>query len=744
VGGCGKTRLAVEVARAVLRRYPDGVWFVELGPVSDPALLANSVAAVLRVHEKPGQSMLAALTARLRTRRMLVLLDNCEHLLNACAYLVDALLRDCPDLHVLATSREALGLTGEHAWRVPSLTVPDPRQLPPLAELLNNPAVQLFAARAAAARPNFVVTEHTAPTVAQICARLDGIPLALELAAARVAALSVDQISARLDRRFQLLTGGSRAAVPRQQTLRATLDWSYELLSRSERRLLSSLAVFAGGWSLEAAEAVCRDHLSDTESVLDLLSRLISKSLVLVEDGPDGTARYRLLETVRQYARERLVVHGAAEALYLRHAQYFLSFLQEMGLKDVSRAGWLGSDVVVLDRLEVDQDNLRAALRWWIDTGDAERGVRQAAALLPIWYFRGSLTEGCAWLADLLAISDTAETTSFRIRLLPMYATLVRRHGDYASALDKFAELLALQRDTGDRRGEAMTLLELGNVHYLYAGYSEARAYLDDSKTTMADLADALFTRLWLFTCGGVALHEGRYLEAREQIAAALGMAGDDAPIFGGYCLMNLGCVAREVGELAEAEQLLRQSLDRAETFGDRTLIVHALEGISAMATARGQHVEAVRLCGAAEALRESRGGARSPAWARMTERWLDVSRTALGELEAAAAWHSGMEMPLSESIAFARALGDPTSPARVVSHESGRDGDPLTPRERDVAALIAGGISNKQIARQLVITERTVASHVEHILDKLGFASRTQIGIWAVGHQLAVRVPTS
>jgi predicted ATPase len=326
VGGCGKTRLALEVGRTVLERYRDGVWQVELGPLADAALVPRSVAAGMGVHETAGQSMVSALAARLKGRRLLLVLDNCEHLLDACAALVDVLLRGCPEVQVLTTSREALGITGEVSWRVPSLPVPDPQRRLSLAELQRNAAVRLFTERAAAVEPRFVLTEHNAAAVTQVCARLDGMPLALELAAARMAALSVDQLAARLDQRFRLLTGGSRAALPRQQTLRATLDWSYDLLSEPERRLLIRLAVFAGGWGLEAAELVCAGMGIDQADVLDLLGRLVSKSLVIAEENRQGAERYRLLETVRQYARERLVAANEAEVLHERHANYFLTF----------------------------------------------------------------------------------------------------------------------------------------------------------------------------------------------------------------------------------------------------------------------------------------------------------------------------------------------------------------------------------------------------------------------------------
>jgi predicted ATPase/DNA-binding SARP family transcriptional activator len=389
VGGCGKTRLALEAARLVLDRYSDGVWLVELASLADARLVPHSVAAVVGVRETAGQSITDALVARLGARCLLLVLDNCEHLLDACARLIDALLRFCPEIDVLATSREVLGLTGEIAWRVPSLAVPDLRRLPALVELQHNPAVRLFVERAVAAEPRFRLTERNAPAVAQICVRLDGIPLALELGAARVAALSADQLAARLDQRFRLLTGGSRAALPRQQTLRATLSWSYGLLGEPEQYLFKRLSVFAGGWTLEAAETVCSAEELPREDVLDLLGRLVSKSLVATEESAEGTKRYQLLETVREYAREQLLARGEGEAVQQRHANYYLEFVEALDPEQLVRASALGINALTIDQLEREQDNLRASLRWWIELRDAERAVRQAAAVFPIWFFRG-------------------------------------------------------------------------------------------------------------------------------------------------------------------------------------------------------------------------------------------------------------------------------------------------------------------------------------------------------------------
>jgi predicted ATPase len=302
--------------------YADGVWLVELAPLADGALVPQTVAAVFDMRELPSQPIATALASTLRRRSLLLVLDNCEHLLDSCAQLADALLRACSELRILATSREVLGISGEIAWRVPSLPVPDPQRLPPLTELAHNPAIRLFVERASAVQPRFALTERNAPPIANVCQQLDGIPLALELAAARLEGLTLEQVAARLDQRFRLLTSGSRVALPRQQTLRATLDWSYDLLTDLEQRLLNRLAVFAGGWNLEAAEAVCAGRGIQMEDVVDLLLRLVRKSLVIAEEGGQDANRYRLLETLRQYAQERLTADGEQDVVRDQHANY--------------------------------------------------------------------------------------------------------------------------------------------------------------------------------------------------------------------------------------------------------------------------------------------------------------------------------------------------------------------------------------------------------------------------------------
>lgn len=642
----------------MLENYADGVWLVELAPVADPTLVPHMVANAAGVGYGTDQTVTGALTNALRNRHLLLVLDNCEHLLDACARIVNELVRSCAHLHVLATSREALGLTGEIAWRVPSLSVPDPHQQCTLAELADNPAVQLFVERATALQPHFALTERNAAATAQICRRLDGIPLALELAAGRIQALSPEQIAARLDQRFRLLTGGSRAALPRQQTLRSTLDWSYELLMEPERLLLNRLAVFAGGWNLEAAEVVCSDQRIKEEDVLDLLAQLVSKSLVLADEAGDGAERYRLLETVRQYARERLLAAGEAEVAHQRHADYFLAFGAPLEPELMVPSRYACPQVELLDQVEREQDNLRAALRWWIESQDAERALRLAGVLFELWFWRGSLTEGRAWLSEILSLPSAQDNPVVRRRALPLLGHMACRHADYAVALGAFEELLAAHQSVGNRLGAASTLMELANVHYLRAAYAAAWDCLNASRAQGIDLGDHLFEVMWDNYASMTALCEGRHELARKLATEAMeGFDAERQSQGGAYCQMTLGNLDLQEGNYEAAGARFLQALQVGLDFGDLTLLAHLIEGFSGLASARGQHQPALRLRGAAAAVREAAGAPLSPAWESVAARWLTISRQTLGKESAAMAFAAGRRVTMEQALEEARAL---------------------------------------------------------------------------------------
>src|SRR5579859_584046 len=446
-GGIGKTRLAIEIARAVHGQFDDGVHVVELASVDDARLVPQAVASAVGVREQSGQALIASLTDALRDRRLLLILDNCEHLVHACAELADSVLRCCPECRVLATSREVLSIAGETALRVPPLSLPRPGGPIPIEDAFNSEAVRLFVERARAGAHDFTLTKANALAVAQVCQRLEGIPLALELAAARVRLLSVDQIAARLDDHFGLLSNGSRTSPVRQQTIRATVDWSYALLSAPERMVLEQLAVFAGGWTLEAAEAVCltgathankAGHASTT--MLDLLGRLLDKSLIMTQPTGDEV-RYRLLETVRQYAAERLRASGDETGPSRRHAMFFLHLLEQ------AEGGLMGSDQAVwLDRMEQEHDNLRATLRWSLHSGELDIGLRLAWVLWRFWWVRGYLAEGRQHLAELLGLARVTGASRVLARGFVSAGLLALWQGDYAAASQHLEQGLALAR----------------------------------------------------------------------------------------------------------------------------------------------------------------------------------------------------------------------------------------------------------------------------------------------------------
>ena len=419
-GGCGKTRLALQSASGLLDVFPDGVWLIELAPLADPALVPQTLAAVLGLKEEPGRPFLSTLTGHLHGKRMLLILDNCEHLVQASAQLADALLHACPEVHIITTSREMLGMAGERAFYVPSLAIPDAQAVMSTEAALQSDAVRLFIERAHTVTPQFALTDENVSAVIRVCQRLDGIPLAIELATARLKMLPVQQIADHIDDAFRLLTGGSRTAMPRHQTLQALMDWSYNLLTELEQALLRRLAVFAGGWSLEAAEAVGAGEDIAAREVFDLLARLVDKSLVLAEE-QGGVARYRLLETVRQYALTKLAASGEADAIRQLHAEYYLA-MAEQRIPNYAALAWLDRAALAwLDRMEAEHDNLRVALAWGQATGgNAEQNLHLASAAFSLWVFHGYWREAQVWLEGALAASDMegAQLTPARAEVL--------------------------------------------------------------------------------------------------------------------------------------------------------------------------------------------------------------------------------------------------------------------------------------------------------------------------------------
>jgi predicted ATPase/DNA-binding SARP family transcriptional activator/DNA-binding CsgD family transcriptional regulator len=732
VGGSGKTRLALEVARELVGTYPDGVWLVELAPLAEGELVPQAVTQALGVREQPGRSLTDTLTEVLQQRDMLLVLDNCEHLADSVATLVDTLLDSCPRLRVLATSRETLGVEGEALWRVSSLSVPDTDRLPTAGEMTRYDAVRLFLDRSRLRRPDFDLTPNNTEAVAEICQRLEGMPLAIELATARVGTLSVGQISERLRDPLGLLSAGGRTAGSRQQTLRGTLDWSYELLSESERTLFARLSVFAGGWSLEAAEAVGVGDGVEKDDVLDLLSKLVDKSLVVTALGAEGTPRYRMLEPVRQYAIEKLEEGREAEANKRRHAAFFLA-LAERAYPELRGPG----QVEWLHRLILENDNLRTAMAWLLSAGDGQSAARLGSALWPFWYFRGQHREGRAVLKAALESKSTLPLT-LRIRTTVAWGAMAYGQADLEAVEDYAEKIMELSRQAGDDAyAEGWGRTGLGLLAMNRQDYEGASAQLERAVTLLLESGEAHAAAQMRTVLGTVALLQGDFAQAESRFEDGLAMArrvGDRAGIYN--ALFSLSQLALIRGDYEEARSGFDEGMALSRQMEDRANVAYCLEGIAAVAGMQGQTERSVRLFGAAERLLESVG---VPVWnyymidRSLYEHTIAELRDLLGEADFGEAWADGRAMTLDDAIEYALAVRKRAVTATSEREQAQVGSKPiaLTHREEEIANLVARGLTNRQIASELVISEHTAATHIRRILKKLGLQSRSQVGSW-------------
>ncbi len=681
-GGCGKTRLGLHVASDVLESHPDGVWLVELAPLTDPSLVTQAAASVFHVRVEVGKPLQETLIEALQQKNLLLVIDNCEHLLDGCARLVDALIRSCPGIQILATSREALGIGGELTYRIPSLSSPDPAQRATVSSVGQYEAVQLFIERALFHLPDFAVTNDNAPALASVCYRLDGIPLAIELAAARVRSMTVQEINTKLGNSFRLLTGGSRTALPRQQTLRALIDWSYDLLKAPEKALLNRLSVFTGGWNLEAAESVAQDSATEDWEVLDLLTSLTDKSLA-VADMELGQTRFHLLETVRQYARDRLLESGEDERAHELHQAYFMAFARdsEAHLDGPNASYWL-------DRLEREHDNFRAALEW----NNNETALRLANALLGLWWIRGYYNEGREWLAIVLSGSAAQARTPMRATALHAAGVLAYSQCDFAESQKLLEEGLELWLELGDKYGIAWSLRSLGHVAHHQGDDEGARDLYERSLILWREVGTKVGVAWALNSLGEIAHHTGDYtaahalyaesLELRREIgekraiADSLYNVGENAHDNGDYMeaydafreglalhkelgdiqgiafsLLGSGMVSLDLGDNTTARSMYRECLPIMRKLGEKHGIACALEAVAALAYAEEQPGRAVNLWGAAEAFREENGTVLHPSGRYRYDRQVNAARTVLNEATFASGWAQGRLMTLDQAI---------------------------------------------------------------------------------------------
>jgi predicted ATPase/class 3 adenylate cyclase len=696
-GGAGKSRLSLQAGMECLHQFSDGVWLAELAPVTDPTLVPQTVLSIFNLREDSQRSALEILIDHLRPKTLLLLLDNCEHLIEACAQISEALLHACPGLRILASSREPLGIDGEAAYRVPSLRAPNPANLPSLDELQKVDSIRLFIERAATAKPGFALTDHNAFSLAQICSRLDGIPLAIELAASRVKVLSPEQIAARLDDRFRLLTGGSRTALPRQQTLRAMIDWSYSLLSEQEKTLFRRLAVFVGGWTLEAAESVCGEERSGVD-VLDLLTRLVDKSLILAEESADEI-RYHRLETIRQYSREKFFESDEVERVRDRHLDFFVQFAEVVDEKLKGR-----DQLLWQRRMSAEQDNLRAALEWGLSR-DPDSALRIVGAANLFWTAGGYSAEGFRWTQKALEQVEKTplpkditneQRLAARARALRGQTRLYLSLGDNANAKRVAQESVALYRQSQDRGGLAFALVVLAYPLEFLGERVEAEAALQESYSIARlegdsyvicrslnrlarmivdlhhdlDLSQGYMEESLRLareaglrsqeaqaaeTLGFIAIHRNNHDQARlhfkesarvyEEIGATFNVILEKS---------NLAHLERKLGNFADALEYYRETIIAFRDMGQTGAIAHQLECFGFIALAQHQMERALQLFAAASTLRQKSGRPMTPDEQTYFDEQLRNVRAQMPAKQFDSAWSKGHAMSMEQAIQFA------------------------------------------------------------------------------------------
>jgi predicted ATPase/DNA-binding CsgD family transcriptional regulator len=766
-GGVGKTRLALEIAAELASGFGDGVRMVNLAPISDPSLVASTIARTLGIRDDGSRPLMPTLVDQLSEQSMLLLLDNVEQVVEA-APIVAELLASCPTLKVLATSRVTLHIRAEHEFPVAPLTLTTPARHMDASNLVASPAATLFIERSRAVRPDFAVTDENASAVAGICSRLDGLPLAIELAAARVKVLTPEALLARLDSRLDLLVGGPRDVPARQRTLRDAIAWSYELLGREERALFRRLAVFVGDISLDAAEAIARNgdgpDLAPICSGLEGLASLVDHNL-LVQISTAGPPRFRMLETIREFGVERLEAEGEATLMRRRHAGWYLALAEhaETELVREDRGTWL-------DRLETEQDNIRAAIGWSLTQGEAETGLRLAAALWRYWSARGDLREGYGWLEQTLAAGSHAPArtrskalqglgnlavdlgdyaaarghyeTSLAIRRIhgdpseiaePLngLGLLAYYRGDYDDARRFHEESLALRRSSDDAHGLGNSMVNLGDVAAAQGHYEAAEALYSEALSVRRRLGDASGIAYCLFNLGDAAWGRGDQAAARLRFEESLALFRDVGDRLGiGYALHRLGRVAHVEGNDRQAAAFFAEALPLRQEVGDRRGIIECVEGLAAVARAHETEL-AVTLFAAADSVRAGFNASLLPIDRDASQRHLAAARSSLGADRFLAAWSGGASMSLDAAIAEASAMA-----GRVGSERESLPAG-LSNREAEVLRLVATGLSTARIADELYLSPHTINAHLQRIYRKLGVSSRSAATRFALDHGL-------
>jgi predicted ATPase/DNA-binding NarL/FixJ family response regulator len=770
--GCGKSRLALRLVAEVSHAYQDGVYWVGLARLTDPALVPLAIAKVLRVPEQPGRPLLAGLLDALHGRQLLLALDNCEHLLHASAQLVETLLAKT-EVNILATSREQLGVMGERLYPVAPLSLPPPT-IPAdrVDDIGQFEAVRLFIERARAILPSFALTPDNAVAVANICRQLDGIPLAIELASARLNVLTAVQIAARLEHLFELLPAAAHVAYSHHDTLHAAIGWSYDLLSAPEQLLLLRLSVFAGGCSLTTAETVCAGDGVAREQVLDLLSSLVNKSLVAAETIQRGEARYALLETIRQYAQEKLLAVDEGSKIYDRHLQCFLRLTEEAEPKLSGQYQQLW-----LNWLEGEYDNIRAALTWSLPSGRSqsgrvEAGLRIATALYQFWTIRDYVQEGLAWMERLLAQADEELSALVRAKALAYAAFLAgfrgnraaqiaygreaailaeaagekgkpalvwaltaqaygaRAEGDYETEFTIARRVIQLWRELGDRYYLGLALSIYSYTAMSLGHYGAARAMLDEAFPLLREAGNSYRIAMALNFSGDLARCQADYSQAQTAYEQSVTLLRElEAVRDLASALHNLGHTYLHLGDIERAHALFEECLTLQQVQQNKPGVAECLIGFAALAIVRAMPAAGARLLSAAVAIGGEAVAITWPATRLEYEYYLALARAGLTENAFQAEQVAGRTFSLEQAVAYAQEVARKT----MVAQKAHQKVDALTAREREVAVLVTQGKSNGEIAAELVLSKRTVEKHIANILSKLWFTNRAQIVRWGI-----------
>ena len=718
-GGVGKTRLAIRIATDLGRGFPGGVWLVELAEVRDPALVSNAVMAALDLRDQAAAEPLALVLAYLQDKELLLVVDNCEHLLAAAAQLVTEVIGAAPGVHVIATSREPLSVPGEHVVPVPPLELP-PRHAgaETLARLRQNEAVALFTERAAAASGKFELTDSNQAAVIDLCRRLDGVPLAIELAAVRTRVLSAEQILDRLTDRFGLLTGGGRAALPRHQTLRTTIDWSHDLLEAGERALLRRLWVFAGRFTLEDTESVCTSDEVPRAHALDVLSSLVDKSLVMKEDAR-GVACFRLHETMREFAGIKLREAREEEVIELRCTDYYVSRCRHAAPEARYRL------VEWLEWMDLEIDNIRSVLRRCVLHADSPRGVDLATSLSWYWITRGT-TEGARWLDELIPLGTGNQAANPWAYFIRGFLAVLK--ADATAARPALERAVVAAREAGQLVALSHCLSMASIAENMAGDPASSRRLLGEAQVVTAELDDVSATVGVLQARSLNGIFEGDLEAVRSAATEGARLSRESGDLYAlEMMLLNLGGVALFTGDLDEAKRRYTESLRIARQIDDRVAQFYLLAGLGGHAASSGQARRAAQLLGAAETVRSGAGISVNGLFVPLIAMAEESATAALGGSKFEAEFNAGKHF--SRDSAFALALGESAHAAAATSDHAGAG--LLGKRETAVARLVADGLSNKQIGARLFISERTVESHVRSVLNKLGFNTRAQIAGW-------------